>query len=97
LSLTIGDILTSTKTWAVVMSIAFGTMALGITFGSGGILDTEQKRTYNYNSIDHAKNCLELQTSYLRAIAFETGYFENGESVKVTAHEEVKASELGCK
>jgi hypothetical protein len=81
----------------IALPLIFGGMWVIIIFGQGGILDTENKRQYNYHSIDNSKNCIELNTSYLRAIDFENGYFNNGESVNVTAHEEVKAQELGCR
>ncbi len=81
----------------IALPIIFGGVWVMVIFGQGGILDTENKRQYNYQAIDNSKNCIELQTSYLRAIDFENGYFNNGESVKVTAHEQVKAQELACR
>ena len=55
-----------------------------------------ENRTKNYEKIDHATNCIELQTFYQQALEFESHYNDNGESDTVTQHQQTKATELKC-
>lgn len=61
------------------------------------VVSNIETRENNYKLIDNSLSCTELENNYLKAIDFESSFFDNGESVKVNAHEHAKALELSCK